>query len=301
VEALSGCGDSINVSTPLIAITNESYAHLLANYLTSQQLPSQVADSEKEGEYIIVLADGGDISRATAICEEFIRQPGHPKYQQAAWENGEHVALHPSKSGNLSIGNLLSWAKTAPFAASVLFICTLVYALSWLGFFGTVSQYLKMQPVGQLLQTHEYWRLITPAFIHFSALHFIFNLLWWSMLGAQIERTFGFSMLLLVFVVSAIASNLAQAVVSGPAFGGLSGVVYAVLGFVWWIGWLRPSWGLSIPKAIVGFMLVWLVLGYADVLWVNMANTAHTVGLISGCLMAALLALGSGRRKPAQL
>ena len=63
MEALSGCGDSINVSTPLIAITNESYAHLLANYLTSQQLPSQVADSAKAGEYIIVLADGRDISR----------------------------------------------------------------------------------------------------------------------------------------------------------------------------------------------------------------------------------------------
>jgi len=41
------------------------------------------------------------------------------------------------------------------------------------------------------------------------------------------------------------------------------------------------------------------VLGYTDVLWVNMANTAHTVGLISGCLIAAVLALGAGRRKPA--
>ena len=213
--------------------------------------------------------------------------------------SGEQVALHPSRTNNLKIGNLMNWAKEAPLAASVLFICTLVYALSWLGFFGYVEQYLKMQPFGQLQQTHEYWRLITPAFIHFSAIHFIFNVLWWSMIGSQIERIFGFTMLLVVFLVSAVASNLAQAIVSGPAFGGLSGVVYAVLGFAWWIGWLKPSWGLYIPKSIVIFMLIWLVLGYTDVLWVNMANTAHTVGLISGCLIAAVLALGAGRRKPA--
>ncbi|MEL7442340.1 MAG: rhomboid family intramembrane serine protease, partial [Pseudomonadota bacterium] len=122
------------------------------------------------------------------------------------------------------------------------------------------------------------------------------------MLGAKIERTLGMSMLLIVFLVSATISNAAQALFSDPVqgnlflFGGLSGVVYAVMGFVWWLGWLRPSWGLSLPNSIVGFMLVWLVLGYADILWVNMANAAHTAGLISGCLLAGALSLGSGKR-----
>ncbi len=287
------------MSIPLIAINNESYAHLLANYLTSQQLTAHVLPSQQEGEYVILLEDSARVDEAKAICEEFIRQPRHPKYQQAAWETGEQVDLHPSRGNNLKIGNLITWAKEAPFAAAILFICTLVFAMSWLGFFSYVEYYLKMQPLGQLVQSHEYWRLITPAFIHFSALHFIFNVLWWSMIGSQIERIFGFSMLLLVFVISAIASNLAQAIVSGPAFGGLSGVVYAVLGFAWWVGWLRPDWGLYVPKSIVIFMLLWLVVGYTDILWVNMANTAHTVGLISGCLIAAVLALGAGRKKPA--
>jgi GlpG protein len=44
-------------------------------------------------------------------------------------------------------------------------------------------------------------------------------------------------------------------------------------------------------------MLVWLVLGYADILWVNMANAAHTAGLITGCLMAGALALIANKRK----
>lgn len=109
------------------------------------------------------------------------------------------------------------------------------------------------------------------------------------MLGKDIEKTLGSGVLLTLLMISGVASNYGQFLVSGANFGGLSGVVYAVLGFVWWLGWLKPELGLSIPKAIVGFMLVWLLLGYADLLWVNMANTAHLIGLISGCMMARLL------------
>ena len=119
------------------------------------------------------------------------------------------------------------------------------------------------------------------------------------MIGAQIEKKLGFSTIQMVFTLSAVASNVAQLLVSGPAFGGLSGVVYAVMGFVWWLGWLKPSWGLSLPTSIIGFMLIWLVLGYADILWVSMANTAHTVGLVSGCLLASLLSVfgASGKKR----
>lgn len=287
------------MSKPLIAISNEGYAHLLANYLTSQSLPARVQPHPDNDDYVVILQNPSDVERALPICEAFLKHPGDPKYQQAAWESGEHVALHPGKPSNLSIANLVGWARTAPFTAAILFICTAVFVLSYLGLFSVLGSYLRMLPLSAVVSSHEYWRLITPAFLHFSAVHFIFNVLWWSMIGAQIERVLGLSMILLVFVVSAITSNVAQVLVSGPAFGGLSGVVYAVLGFVWWLGWLKPAWGLSIPRPVIGFMLVWLVLGYTDILWVNMANTAHTVGLISGCALAALLALGDNRRKQA--
>ena len=97
-------------------------------------------------------------------------------------------------------------------------------------------------------------------------------------------------------MITAVVSNLAQLIAVGPNFGGLSGVVYGVLGFVWFIGWLRPSWGIDLPKPVIGFMLLWLILGYADILWVNMANAAHTAGLVSGCAIAWFLHLGAGSK-----
>lgn len=284
---------------PLIAFNQQSPAHLLANYLTSQSISATVMQSEKE--FVVVLDDHAHVDRAKVIAEDFLTNPTHPKYQQAAWDSGKNVQLAPSGSG-FSVKNIINDAIKAPFTSVVFLLCVAVYTLSLLGLFAPIAQHLLMQPFSVLSENHEWWRLLGPAFIHFSALHIIFNLLWWGMLGAKIERTLGMSMLLIVFLVSATISNAAQAIFSDPVqanlylFGGLSGVVYAVMGFVWWLGWLRPSWGLSLPNSIVGFMLVWLVLGYADILWVNMANAAHTAGLISGCLLAGALSLGSEKR-----
>ena len=79
--------------------------------------------------------------------------------------------------------------------------------------------------------------------------------------------------------------------VDGPSFGGLSGVVYALVGYVWWLGWLMPEKGLSLSKPIIGFMLFWLLLGYTSLMPINVANTAHLLGLLSGCMLAYLQAL----------
>lgn len=285
---------------PLIAFNQQSPAHLLANYLTSQHIQAAVVQHDKE--FVVVLDNSEHIDRAKIIAEDFLANPTHPKYQQAAWDNGKNVQLAPS-SGGFSMGNIIADAVQAPFTSVVFILCVAVYLLALFGLFAPIAKHLLMQPFSVLSESHEWWRLLGPAFIHFSALHIIFNLLWWGMLGAKIERTLGMSMLLIVFLVSAAISNAAQALFSEPVqanlylFGGLSGVVYAVMGFVWWLGWLRPSWGLSLPNSIVGFMLVWLVIGYADILWVNMANAAHTAGLISGCLLAVALSLGSGKRQ----
>lgn len=282
------------MSTPIIAFKQESVARLLANYMRTQGVAVTVMPTAEQ-EFVLLLEAGQDEGRARQLCEAFIRHPNDPKYQQSAWQESEQVELANKRSFNFS--NVLPFAKQAPFTFAILVICAVIFGLSLLGWFSPIANAIAIQPLGVLMQNHEWWRLIGPAFLHFSVIHIVFNLLWWGILGSQIERVLGMSMLVIVFVVSAVLSNVAQLLVSGPAFGGLSGVVYALLGFVWWLGWLKPAWGIQLPRAIVGFMLFWLVLGYADVLWVNVANTAHTVGLVSGCLLAGVLSLGADRRK----
>ncbi|WP_339725769.1 rhomboid family intramembrane serine protease GlpG [uncultured Paraglaciecola sp.] len=280
------------MSTPLklVAFSKEQPARLLTIYLIEQGIQAEYQYSENEYAHRVMLQEPSDQIKAKELAEEFVLNPNNTKYQTAAWQSGETVKLIPEKS--YSAAKTLYDLKQAPFTSSILAICVLIYLLAMIGVSGPYF-WLKIQPIEMLVESGQWWRLLGPALIHFSVLHIAFNLLWWWSLGKQIEITFGLSSLLMLFVFSAVVSNVAQLLVSGPNFGGLSGVVYALVGCVWWLGWLKPDWGLALPKPIIGFLLVWLVVGYLDVLPIHMANTAHTVGLICGCLFAWFLAAGA--------
>lgn len=271
----------------LIAFSKEQPARLLTLYLINQGIQAQYQFTAAEHAHEVMLCDLSEQDRAELLAEEFVRNPSDEKYQTNAWHSGETVEL--STVAGFSMKTIIGHLKTSPFTSSVLVICSLIYLLAMIGITAPYS-WLQIQPINQLVDSAQWWRLLGPALIHFSLLHITFNLLWWWALGKQIEKTFGLSSLLLLFVLSATVSNIAQLLISGPNFGGLSGVVYALVGCVWWLGWLKPAWGISLPKPLVGFLLVWLVVGYLDILPIHMANTAHTVGLICGCLFAWFLA-----------
>jgi GlpG protein len=130
----------------------------------------------------------------------------------------------------------------------------------------------------------EVWRAFTPMFLHFSPLHLLFNMMWLKDLGGVIEVRRGrWRYLGLVLLIAGI-SNLAQGIVSGPFFGGMSGVVFGLFGYIWMQSRYVPNSGFFMPPNIVMLMLVWMAICYSGALEsiVNVANTAHTAGLVVG-------------------
>ncbi|MCW1889524.1 rhomboid family intramembrane serine protease [Vibrio chagasii] len=88
-----------------------------------------------------------------------------------------------------------------------------------------------------------------------------------------------------MFAVSSYAVVGSWAIlVEGANFGGLSGVVYALVGYLWVVGAKAPQLGLGIPRQIVGFMLRGWHLGTCSHLWRSLA-TAHLAGLAAGVII----------------
>ena len=138
----------------------------------------------------------------------------------------------------------------------------------------------------------QYWRLITPIFLHFSILHIAFNMAMFWFLGQRIEIFQGSIRLLSLVLLMALGSNIIQATFSGAAiFGGMSGVVYGLLGYGWIWSLLRPEKTLHIPLALVYFSLFMLAMGFLGIVDMlgagRVANAAHLGGLIVGCLLGA--------------
>lgn len=157
--------------------------------------------------------------------------------------------------------------------------------------FGWATMDQRLGALNQTLVSGELWRLLTPAFLHFSWTHIIFNgvMLWF--LGSQVEWFDGRGRLAALFLLTALVSNGLQFVVSGPLFGGLSGVVYGVLGYCWLSQQRRPRF--QFPPALIVFAVAWMLIGFTPLpAWLGMApmaNEAHLGGLLAGLAMALLV------------
>lgn len=139
----------------------------------------------------------------------------------------------------------------------------------------------------------QVWRLLTPIFLHFGAMHLLFNMMWLWELGRVLESTFrGLRYGLLVAGI-AIASNLTQAFVSGINFGGMSGVVYGLFGFVVIRSRYHPAGGFVLNPQTVRYMLIWLVVCFTGMVG-PIANGAHVAGLLTGGVIGTIHVLRGG-------
>jgi GlpG protein len=206
----------------------------------------------------------------------------HPeRLNQVAWQgsqarDGQSLRLQDLTRGLQRFG----WATLL-----ILALCVLVYLSQFVVGDSLYRALLFPVQLGRLVDSP--WRLITPALLHFSILHITFNLIWWLDLGGAIERLQSSWRLLGLALVVAAVSNLAQFLASGPLFGGLSGVVYGLLGYVWLWGRWRPGEGLSVSTSIALLMVGWLLLCWTGLLG-PVANIAHLAGLATGLLLTGI-------------
>ena len=128
--------------------------------------------------------------------------------------------------------------------SSYFFIIAIAVLLSFItnfGFSSLLEPFLFLKSSGSdlypsfqntYIASQEWWRLITPTFLHFSLTHLIFNCLWIYILGSKIEINDGRGIFLTLFFISGLSSNLGQYFITGDyLFGGLSGAVYGLLGY----------------------------------------------------------------------
>ena len=173
----------------------------------------------------------------------------------------------------------------------------------WLTFqdFVQGEEYIGFRSLAYTLVSGEWWRLLTPIFLHFGVFHLIFNGLWLWEFGRRVEALNGSWGLLRFVVIAGLGSNLVQYLWQGASlFGGMSGVIYALLGYIWIRHRLQPHPYLAVPPGIIIFMLVWLVIGMSGAVTmvsnVQIANGAHLGGLLIGMGLGAL----AGRRASAR-
>ncbi|MGM0826167.1 MAG: rhomboid family intramembrane serine protease [Pseudomonadota bacterium] len=214
----------------------------------------------------------------------------------ARWQQGDPLELAEHASPTQTPA-LFSTLKRLPVTVAMVAISLVIFAL--IGVFGDLLIVaLTIVPIGivggelsygslaDTLASGQVWRLLSPAFLHFGWMHLIFNLMWVWYFGRQVEALQGGRTLLLLVLLAGVLANLAQYATGTVLFGGMSGVVYALLGHVWLMSRRVPGSGFFVPQMLVVFMLGWMVFTMTDMAGLvgfgNVANEAHLGGLVVG-------------------
>ncbi|GLO62279.1 rhomboid family intramembrane serine protease GlpG [Vibrio sp. MACH09] len=266
----------------LLVIDNPRVAQAFIDYMASRHIDIDMMP-EEGGKVALWLKEDQFQLEAESELKQFLQNPADRKYLAASWEMADSRTRKFSYH-TPSMLNMIK-AKAGPLTLLLMTVAIVLFIAQQIGLAQAIFSSLHFPAYDS--QKWQLWRWVSHALLHFSVMHIAFNLLWWWQLGGDIEKRLGTLKLLQIFLVSAALSGAGQYWVEDANFGGLSGVVYALLGYTWLLGSRAPQKGLAVPKPIVVFMLVWLVLGYVQP-YMAIANTAHLVGLLSGVVLGWL-------------
>lgn len=260
--------------------------------------------NEESGSQVIWVSSELEVSQTAALLEQWQQLQAQGAFSnQAMTGNAGLGGYFPV--GNY-VGDLLRATLTAPVTIALILAALVVAGVSQLGsnlqpvafmFYpalnpGAVAGLPTLLSIlGDMQGVDDYLRTLAPALLHFGAIHLVFNSLWLWHFGRMIESTQSSVLYFLVVLFIAFVSNTTQYVWSMSAnFGGLSGVVYGLLGYIWMWQTVVPNGRLRLPPAMIGFLLVALVLMevFASA-WI--ATAAHAGGLVAGMVAGVATAM----------
>jgi GlpG protein len=290
---------------PIGQLETEEQAQTFADYLFIHEIEGQV-EPDKRGGFSIWVVDEDRVEESRALLSRFRSMPDAEEFFQAsqAADERRREAQRAAKQvqKKLRRPGALSWRLGGGGLTTVMLSVSIVVALltqlgrsrEWVAWL-QISNGLLLDPARFWLSLTEIaqgqvWRLITPIFLHFSLLHLVFNLLLLRDLGGILEAKIGTARFALAVILIALVSNLSQYVAGGANFGGMSGVVYGVFGYLWMRNKMDFNFGVLISPMASGMLMVFLALGFFGLLGPT-ANAAHLSGLLAGAALGWLAAL----------
>lgn len=139
------------------------------------------------------------------------------------------------------------------------------------------------------IEAGDWYRLITPIFLHIGFLHLLMNVFALYYLGSLVEKLFGHVRYGLVFLLSGVTGVILSYLTNASIAAGASGAIFGLMGALLFFGFNYPKVFLkTIGKDIIIILLLNLAFGF---IVPGIDNAGHLGGLIGGFLISAIIGL----------
>lgn len=185
-----------------------------------------------------------------------------------------------------------NWSVTNLFLAIQIMVFVLMTVMG-----GSENSYTLIRfgaKVNILVATGEYWRLVTPIFIHIGLAHIVMNSLFLYYLGNEIERTLGSGRFFIIYLLSGIMGNVTSFAFSNALSAGASTSLFGLFGVILYLAY-KHSYVRSfqyLGKVYGPLIVMNIIFGFLDS---GVDNFGHLGGLLGGFLVTAMVSFRGDR------
>ncbi|WP_165004754.1 MULTISPECIES: rhomboid family intramembrane serine protease [unclassified Enterococcus] len=143
-----------------------------------------------------------------------------------------------------------------------------------------------------LVYMNEWWRLITPIFIHFGLMHFVMNSLILYFMGIQLEAIYGHWRFFLIYLLSGIMGNVASFAFNntGILSGGASTSLFGLFGALFILGFHYKN-DPALQQMVRHFLLFIAMTFIFGLMDTSVDVWGHVGGIVGGLVLGNILGL----------
>jgi len=140
-----------------------------------------------------------------------------------------------------------------------------------------------------LIEQGEWWRFITPVFLHVGFLHLLMNTFALYYLGTMVEKIYGSFRFLIIYLFAGFFGTLASFLFTPSVSAGASGAIFGLFGALLYFGTVYKHLFLrTIGMNIISLIFINLCFGF---IVPGIDNAGHIGGLFGGFLSANMIQL----------
>lgn len=144
----------------------------------------------------------------------------------------------------------------------------------------------------------EWWRLITPIFLHIDVMHLAFNMFAILIIARPLEQVFGKGKLFALYLVSGLGGVILSFALNDNLSAGASGAIFGMMGaHVYLYLRFKDQYKNIFGTDFLGLLVFNLIYGFISP---SIDNFGHIGGLLTGIPVAAFLGIRTekiGQRK----
>jgi rhomboid protease GluP len=176
-----------------------------------------------------------------------------------------------------------------PIISIIVFIHLVLYGMTVIPLVPHLWVYEQLAGVNLYIFNGEWWRLLTPIFVHMGFAHFLFNSFSLVLFGPALERFLGKFWFVTVYLGTGIIANIATYLIKPLTYShvGASGAIFGLFGL--YLAMVifhkhmlsRQNKQIILPIVVIGLIMTFIQSG------INL--TAHVVGLLAGIAIGWIL------------